>query len=124
MSKYSNKNNSVEEAFSILLSEIEKKNLKVKIEPEKKYVRRSAEEFQKGAKPVTGGSHRFQRINVSLNPDVKAVAEFLADKQGINLSEWIRAAMRKALREGMDAKWELSETVELTDPPSGTDGPA
>lgn len=114
MAKYYNKNNDVEEAFSALIQEIVSKDLKLTIEPDKKYVRRTAQEFAEGAKPVRGKSHRFDQKLVSLDPDVKQIAEILAKQQGISLTEWVRASMRKALRDGMDANRELAEPITIT----------
>lgn len=82
------------------------------IAPEKKYVRRTTEEFKAGAEPVRKtASHRFIRTNISMNPEVKTAAEAFAKQQGLTLSEWVRAAMRKALRDGMDGSHELDEPV-------------
>jgi|GEM_PF-5085554 len=77
-------------------------------------VRRTAEEFAAGAKPVKGsGSHRLVEQKIRLTPELRNAIREAAQIADCTDVMWVRAAARKALREGIDVEHELSTTVEL-----------
>lgn len=89
------------------------------IPPEKKYIRRTAEEFAEGAQPVrSSGSHRMVNAGLLLTPDLKTASVEAAGMHGVGFADWVRAALRKALREGMNPHFELGTEIELEAPPS------
>lgn len=84
------------------------------LEPEQKYVRRTAKEFKAGADPVVGrGSHRLVEQKLSFTPELLAAAKDAAEKAGVPLTMWARAAFRKALRDSMDVNFELETAVTI-----------
>ncbi len=84
------------------------------IPPEQKYVRRTTEEFKAGAEPVRdGGSHRLKQVALTVSPELHTVVKEQASAEGVSFIFWVRAATRKALREGIDVKKELETPVEI-----------
>jgi predicted HicB family RNase H-like nuclease len=98
------------------------KNKRVyQLDPEKKYVRRTAEEFAAGAEPVRGyGSHRLSQFSLKTTPELHEAAKAAADQAGVTFVEWARAAFRLALRTEMDPHLELGSnfTVVISDDPA------
>jgi len=92
------------------------------IPKEERYVRRTTEEFKAGAEPVRdSGSHRMKATNVLLIPELHTAIKQAAKKNDVTLSLWLRAALRKALREGVDVQRELDTEIvlgELSQPAS------
>lgn len=84
------------------------------LEPEKKYIRRTADDFRAGAEPVRGsGSHRLSTLKVTTTGELERAVKEAADASGVKFTIWARAAFRKALREGMDIDFELNTAVEV-----------
>lgn len=89
------------------------------ITPEKGYVRRTSDEFEAGAKPIPSGknSHRMERIVTQVTPSILQVIEELRVSSNTTRSDWLRAAIRYALRnaEDFDPSDELATefTVEI-----------
>lgn len=106
-------NRSIMEA-GFVLSEEDKEKKTYTLAPERAYVRRTAKEFAAGAEPVTvSGSHRLKQVALTLTPDLHAAAKQAAEQADIKFVEWVRAAIRGALRNGMDARYELDTPVEI-----------
>ncbi len=117
--KKENENATIKDVVDIITKELPEEKLKrvipTNLPPEEKYVRRTAEDFAAGAKPVRGsGSHRMIPHSLKLSPELSAIAKEEAERAGVSLALWIRAAMRKALREGIDVQFELEEPVEIS----------
>lgn len=116
MAKSKDKNRKLKEAADKLTGHSPKVIVKT-ILPEKRYVRRTADEFKAGAEPVReSGSHRFVRQSVTLTPDLIEAAKAESAAQGVPFTVWVRAAVRKALREGLDVETELSTQIDLDNP--------
>lgn len=81
---------------------------------EKTHRRRTKKEFEAGAKPVSGRSHHMSNIGLSLTPELLAAAKGAAKAAGLPLTSWLRAATRLALREGMNAKYQLDTEIIIT----------
>lgn len=87
------------------------------IDAEKGYVRRTAEQFAAGAEPVRGGgSHRMTNVGLPLTYELREVTKATAEAMGVKYTNWMRAALRKALREGVDVEKELSTPIEVEVP--------
>ncbi len=81
------------------------------IPSEEKYVRRTKDEFKAGAEPVSGTSHRMTKVGAYVLPELEEAAKCDATSHGVKFAQWMRAAMRKALREGIDPEHELTSPV-------------
>lgn len=81
-------------------------------------VRRTAKDFAEGAKPVEGwGSHRLVESKIRVIPEVKHMIKLLAgDGRGAE-TLWMRAAFRKAIREGLNVEEELSTEINTAEIP-------
>lgn len=87
--------------------------------PERKYVRRTFDEVRASTSVVPEGqSHRFTQFSLKTTPELHEAAKAAAEASGVTFAEWARAAFRKALRDNMDAKHELSEPVRVAIPDS------
>lgn len=110
-----NKSVDVSDISKVAEEEFEEANIR-RIPPEEKYVRRTAEDFKAGAEPVRGsGSHRFVRPKVTITPELNEAAKAAAKSADVAYTVWIRAAIRKALRQGLDVDHELSSEIILSD---------
>jgi hypothetical protein len=113
MVKSTKNNNSAKEAADKLTGNSPKVVITT-IPPEKRYVRRTADEFKAGAEPVReSGSHRFVRQSVTLTPELVEASKNEAESQGVPFTVWVRAAVRKALRDGLDVETELGTEINL-----------
>ncbi|PHR92425.1 MAG: hypothetical protein COA69_08610 [Robiginitomaculum sp.] len=84
--------------------------------PEQKYVRRTTEEFAAGAKPVRGtGSHRMKRVGFQLSFELIDELQKEANAQGVSISDYYRASIRKALRDNMDVEFENKTPITIYD---------
>lgn len=84
---------------------------------EKGYIRRTAEEFAAGAEPVRGGgSHRMSNVGLPLTDELREATKATAEAMGVKYTNWMRAALRKALREGVDVEMELATPIEVEIP--------
>ena len=94
------------------------KSLLIQFSPERKYVRRTAEEFRAGAEPVRAGgsSHRMVRTTVHLTPEIKAGVAALSDNYGLDQMKVIRAALRYALKniDDFDPQAALDDDFEIS----------
>lgn len=117
MSKSQDKENkrNLKEARDYVFGRIADSKISI-IPAEEKYVRRSRDDFEAGAKPVVGDSVRMERISLLLSPELLAAASRVADDADTKRTYWLRAAIRKALREGVDVQYELETPIKLEAP--------
>jgi len=100
----------------------EKEIAKVTIVPaEKGYVRDPKGEFNDTRQ--SSYSPRMKRVGVLLTPEMIEGLNICVDLAGTKQSNWIRAALRKAMREGVDVEYELENEILLA-AEAWTSGPA
>jgi len=94
--------------------ELDKLNGKLYLEAEKKHVRRTAEEFAAGAVPSTPGkSQRLFSLRIGIVHELNELISREAELQGVDRSDYVRAALRYALENQIDAKKVLNSRIEL-----------
>ena len=81
--------------------------------PEKSTVRRTKAEFEAGAQPVSGDSHRMKKLGFFVTPELEAASKAHARVLGVKFADYMRAVMRQALRSGVDVEKELTTRIEL-----------
>jgi len=96
------------------------------VDADKRYVRRTAEEFAAGAVPARGGtSHRLKSVGLKLSEDMREAIKGTALKLGVEQNEFMKAAIRQALRDGVRVRYELETPIEVElpepDEPGRTD---
>lgn len=121
MSKSKKQNKTkAQEARDYIISHLADKNIVI-IPAEKTHVRRTKDEFEAGATPLSQTSYRMKKIGVLATPEVIQAVDASAARSGVKQSQWMRAAIRKALREGVDVDFELETPIEVAAPdPSDT----
>lgn len=84
------------------------------IDSEKGYVRRTAEQFAAGAVPSKPGySHRLKSAGLKVTGELHEAIKAAAELHNVDRNEFMRAAIRAALRRGIDVQYELETPVEV-----------
>ena len=82
--------------------------------PEKRVVRRTSRDFKAGAEPSTGESYRFKNVGVSMTPELHEFAKIIAEQHDMPFKAYARAALRYAMRHGMNPHEELESQLKIS----------
>lgn len=84
------------------------------IPAEQRYVRRTAEDFANGAAlPKKGQSYRLHSVGLRITEDLSDAVTIAAANHGVGKAEFMRAALRYAIRNGIDVRHELNTPIEI-----------
>ena len=93
---------------------------RIVLEPERKRVRRTKAEFEAGATPsVAGKSERLHPVHVGVTRPMLEIIQHELERQNVDLADFVRGALRAALRHSIDVKQELATEIEFRTSKSG-----
>ncbi|MCJ2187894.1 hypothetical protein [Novosphingobium beihaiensis] len=106
---------SSKEAQDQKAGQVAKKQITI-IPAEQRYVRRTKKQFSESAAPLSDASYRMKKLGVLAIPEIIDAVGQSSAHLGVDQAQWLRAAIRKALREGLDVDYELDTPIEFSVP--------